>query len=154
MFESLLNSIQNLSLLAADLGIIGAPATSPAGDTPAQPVQIAGEVAAGAQAAAPAGEPMSMIWWIVIYGAMFAALYFFLFRPQRKREKKMREVQAGIKAGDNIVTNSGLFGRVSDVGTDCFIVEFGISGKTVRIPVLKADVAGVREPVMTPPPKE
>jgi preprotein translocase subunit YajC len=96
-------------------------------------------------------NPMVMI---LLYVAVFAAAYFFMIRPHRKREKAMRELQSGIKTGDNIVTTGGLFGRVSDVGTDCFVIEFGISGRTMRVPVLKTDVLGVREPVLTPPPKE
>ena len=89
------------------------------------------------------------IWAVFLVGA-----WFFLMRPHRKREKKLKEMQSQIKAGDNIVTNSGLFGKITDVGTDCFIVEMGISGRTVKLPVLKSEVLGVREPVLTPPPKD
>jgi len=96
-------------------------------------------------------NPMVMI---LLYVAVFAAAYFFMIRPHRKREKAMKELQSTIKTGDNIVTTGGLFGRVTDVGTDCFVIEFGVSGRTMRVPVLKSDVLGVREPVLTPPPKE
>ena len=96
-------------------------------------------------------NPMFMI---LLYVALFAAAYFFMIRPHRKREKAMKELQSTIKTGDNIVTSNGFFGRVTDVGTDCFVIEFGVSGRTMRVPVLKSDVLGVREPVLTPPPKE
>jgi len=101
----------------------------------------------------PEDEPAPSIWssaWIwIFYAAIFVGMYFLLFRPQRKREKKAKEMQASIKVGDNIVTGSGLFGRVSDVGEDCFVVEFGTT-RPVKIPVLKSDVAAIRTPVMTP----
>jgi preprotein translocase subunit YajC len=64
----------------------------------------------------------------------------------------MKEMQATIGKDDNVITNSGLFGRVVDVGEDCFIVEFG-TNRGIRIPVLKSEVAGIRDPKMTPPPK-
>ena len=94
-----------------------------------------------------------MTWILLIYGVIFVAMYFIFFRPQRRREKKMKEMQSAITTGDNIITSGGLFGKVADIGEDCFIVEFGIN-RGVKIPVLKADVVGVRDPKMTPPPKE
>jgi preprotein translocase subunit YajC len=64
----------------------------------------------------------------------------------------MKEMQAAITTGDNVVTSGGMFGKVADIGEDCFIVEFG-TNRSIRIPVLKSDVIGIREPKMTPPPK-
>jgi len=92
--------------------------------------------------------PMLLIW-----AAVFAGMWFLMIRPQRKREKKMREMQAAITVGDNVVTNGGLFGKVADVGEDCFIVEFG-TNRGVRVPILKADVVAIRTPKMTPQPIE
>ena len=91
--------------------------------------------------------PMLLIW-----GGVILVMYLLMFRPQRKREKQMKEMQAGITTGDNIVTNAGLFGRVADVGEDCFIIEFG-TNRGIRIPVLKSEVVGIRAPKMTPEPK-
>jgi preprotein translocase subunit YajC len=54
--------------------------------------------------------------------------------------------------GDNVITNGGLYGRVSDVGDDAFIVEFG-TNRSIKIPVRKSDVLGIKEPKLTPPPK-
>ena len=104
----------------------------------------------------PPADPGGMSMWMVliIWGVVIVGFWLLMMRPQKKREKKMKEMQASIKAGDNVVTNGGMFGRVADVGTDCFVVEMGISGRTVKVPILKSDVLGVREPVLTPPPKE
>jgi len=92
--------------------------------------------------------PMLLIW-----GAVFVGMWFLLIRPQRKREKNMREMQSAITVGDNVVTNGGLFGKIADVGEDCFIVEFG-TNRGVRVPILKSDVAAIRTPKMTPQPVE
>ena len=89
----------------------------------------------------------------VIYGIIILFMYLVLFRPQRKREKKMKEMQATITVGDNIVTNAGFFGKVMDVGEDCFVIEFG-TNRGVRIPVAKSEVVGIRTPVLTPASKE
>jgi preprotein translocase subunit YajC len=90
------------------------------------------------------------IW--VVYAVILVGMYFLLMRPQRKREKQMKEMQAGIRVGDNVVTNGGLYGRVADLGEDSFIVEFG-TNRSIKIPVRKTDVLGVKEPKLTPPPK-
>ncbi|MCL1844762.1 MAG: preprotein translocase subunit YajC [Defluviitaleaceae bacterium] len=90
---------------------------------------------------------------LILWAAVFGGMWFFLIRPQRNREKKMKEMQETISSGDNVITSGGLFGKIADVGDDCFIVEFG-TNRSIRIPVLKSDVVGVRSPKMTPQPKE
>jgi len=83
------------------------------------------------------------IWALVIVG-----FYFLTIRPQRKRAKQMEEMQAGLKVGDNVLTNGGMFGRIAEVGEDCFVVEFG-TNRGVRIPIRKGDVLGVQSPQLT-----
>jgi preprotein translocase subunit YajC len=102
---------------------------------------------------APPQGGMDLWMMMLIYGAIFVGLWFLMIRPQRKREKKMRELQSAITTGDNVITSGGFFGKVADVGEDCFIVEFG-TNRGIRIPVLKGDVVGIREPKMTPQPKD
>jgi preprotein translocase subunit YajC len=41
------------------------------------------------------------------------AMYFFLIRPQRRRAREQQDVQKAIEIGDEIVTTSGIFGRVT-----------------------------------------
>jgi len=100
----------------------------------------------------PANEGGGMMLIIGYAVVMIVALYFLMYRGPKKRERKMKELQAGIRTGDNVVVTGGMFGRIADVGDDCFIVEFG-TNRGIRIPVLKSDVLGVREPKLTPPPK-
>ena len=86
------------------------------------------------------------IWTLVImYGAIIAIAWFLLIRPQRKQQKQMREMQEGIKIGDNIVTSSGMYGTIAEINEETFLVEFG-SGKSIRIPVGKNQVVAVRDP--------
>ncbi|MCL2198485.1 MAG: preprotein translocase subunit YajC [Defluviitaleaceae bacterium] len=107
----------------------------------------------GGYAAQPEPEPFSIWPMLLIWGGVFVAMWFFMIRPQRKREKQMKELQSQITVNDNVVTSGGFFGKVADVGEDCFIVEFG-TNRGIRIPVLKADVVAVRSPKMTPQAKE
>jgi len=157
MIQSIVNGIQQLTFFAwegfvpdGEIGTGGQPAVNQAGDAAA----TAGNYVTQAAEGATGGGLMGGLPLILVYVALFGGIWFFLLRPHKRREKKLKELQSTIKTGDNVVTNGGMFGKVTDVGTDCFVVEMGISGRTVKVPILKTDVLGVREPVLTPPPKD
>ena len=56
--------------------------------------------------------------------AMFAIMYFFMIRPQLKRQKNEKNFQSSIKKGDKIITTSGIHGK---------IIEFNDKDKTCII---------------------
>ena len=116
------------------------------------PSQQAAQTAAEAGEAAQPGlfSSMSSMLWIVV---MFVALYFFMIRPQRKRDKAQKEMQNALKVGDRIITTSGMYGKIVDVGSDAFMIEFG-DNRGIRVPVRKTDVSGVKTPNMAPPGRE
>lgn len=49
---------------------------------------------------------------------MFVVFYFFLIRPQQKRQKEVRDMQDGLKKGDSIVTIGGIHGVVDTLDED------------------------------------
>lgn len=85
---------------------------------------------------------IGMIIYIV---GLIAVFYLFVIRPQKKREKELKNLQDAIKVGDNVVTSMGFYGKVTDVYTDTYVIEFGLN-KGVRIPVSKSEVIGIKEP--------
>jgi len=85
---------------------------------------------------------------IILYGAIFAIFWFFLIRPQRKKQKATESMQNSIENGDSVLTNGGLYGKVVDRVNDVYTVEFGLN-KTVRIHVHKSAIASVSEPDVT-----
>jgi len=123
------------------------------GQSTAAPVAEA--VAEGANVvqntAEASGSAFSTVSMLLIYAVVFGAAWFFIFRPQRKRDKEMKQMQSDIRVGDNVVTTAGFYGKVVDIGEDVFIVEFG-SNRGIRIPVRKSDISGVKDPKLTPPP--
>ena len=100
------------------------------------------------------GGPMEMLVTLGFPLLMLVAIWFFMMRPQRKREKQMVEMQESLKVGENVLTSAGFYGKIVSVGHDSFMIEFGADGggRGVRVPVRKADVVGIKTPVMTPPP--
>jgi len=59
---------------------------------------------------------------------MFAVIYFFMIRPQQKRQKMEKEFENNLKVGDRVITKGGLHGRVSELGEGYVIIET-MSGK-------------------------
>lgn len=49
--------------------------------------------------------------------AMILVLYFFMIRPQMKRQKKEKAFQAEIKKGTKVITASGIHGKIVEVNT-------------------------------------
>ena len=54
---------------------------------------------------------------------IIVGFYFLLIRPQQKRQKQHRELVANLKKGDEVVTNGGTLGRISDVGENFISLE-------------------------------
>ena len=87
---------------------------------------------------------ISMVVWLVI---LFAFMYFFMVRPQKKEQKKMNAMLSQLAIGDSILTTSGFYGMVIDINDDqgTVIVEFG-NNKNCRIPMNKTAIVQVEKP--------
>lgn len=100
------------------------------------PVAVPGsEPAAGATAASPGAAPVWMNF--VIFGGMILFMFFFVIRPQQKRQKEHRNFIESLKTGMEVVTASGLIGRITTI-TDT-IVTLDLGGTSVR--VLKSTIS-------------
>ena len=93
----------------------------------------------GASSAAGMG---GMILWLVI---LFAFMYFFMIRPQKKETQKKNEMLSELATGDTVLTTSGFYGTVIDITDDTVIVEFG-SNKNCRIPMQKSTIVEAETP--------
>jgi preprotein translocase subunit YajC len=56
---------------------------------------------------------------------MFAVFYFLLIRPQRKKDKKVKDMLSALKVGDRISTIGGIFGTITSIKDDTFEVTVG-----------------------------
>lgn len=63
---------------------------------------------------------------------MFVAMYFLLIRPQQKRAKDHKKLQAELKAGDEVVTNGGVVGKITSVDESFAALEIA-SGVVVKV---------------------
>jgi len=58
------------------------------------------------------------IWGNLFIVPIFAAMYFLLIRPQRKRAREAKELQSALAEGDHVVLNSGIYGYISQIEDD------------------------------------
>lgn len=106
---------------------------------------------------------------IVMLIALIALMYFLLIRPQKKREKKVNEMRNSIKAGDEIITIGGIYGKIVKVRDDRLTIMVGTDKTKMEITrwaVSKIDSASAQkssrpareereeEPVRKPKPKK
>ncbi|HVU32006.1 MAG TPA: preprotein translocase subunit YajC [Opitutaceae bacterium] len=86
-----------------------------------------------AQTAAPAApqssSPFGGSWIIIAYVLLFGAMYFFMIAPQRKKQKEHEKMLSALKSGDEIVTTGGIFGVITNVKDDRFVVRIADNTK-------------------------
>ena len=91
---------------------------------------------AHAQDATQPGGLMSFLPLIII----FVIFYFLLIRPQMKRAKEHKKLVAELGTGDEVVTNGGILGRITDVGESFITVELA---DNVQIKVQRHAIASI-----------
>ena len=94
-----------------------------------------------AQAAAPAADGIGGLFGSpIVFIVIMAAMMFFMFRSQSKRQKELNAMIASIAKGDEVVTNGGIAGRVDDVGETFVGLEIA---PNVKIKLQKTAIAKV-----------
>ena len=71
--------------------------------------------------------------YIVLMVLLFAAMWFFMIRPQRKKEKEAKSMQDSVQVGDEIVTIGGIVGLCVKTGDDNIVIETGGDRHKIRI---------------------
>ena len=94
-------------------------------------------VAGGAAAAPP-----SWMTWLPIVG-MVLIFWFLIIRPQMKRQKEHQQKVAGLKKGDQVVTQGGLVGKIGKVDDTYVDIDLG---KDVRVKAVRHTIGEVIPP--------
>lgn len=93
---------------------------------------------AQAAAAAPTGEQPNMLMSLVPFIFIFGVMYFLVLRPQAKRQKEHQKFLSELKRGDDVVTASGILGRIEGL-TDQYVTLEIADG--VRIKMVRSQVS-------------
>jgi preprotein translocase subunit YajC len=101
-------------------------------------MMVAVALAEGNQPAGSAGGTwLSFVPFILI----FVVFYFLLILPQQKRQKKLKAMVDALKKGDKVVTSSGIWGTVANLGKDTVTLQVG---DNTKIKIQRDHIARIR----------
>lgn len=82
-----------------------------------------------AQAAPANGAPPNAFVQFLPMIVIFAAMYFLMIAPQRKKQKEHQKMLTELKVGDKVMTNAGIYGSITSVKEDRFVLQIADSTK-------------------------
>ena len=122
MFEKLFG-------IATSVAEAASSAASSAG-TAASSAAATGAAASGEVPAMGIGGMISMLLPMVL---IFVVFYFFLIRPQRKKDKQVKEMLNNLKAGDRVCTIGGIYGTITGIKDDTVTLTVGRDNLTMVV---------------------
>ncbi|MBK9309057.1 MAG: preprotein translocase subunit YajC [Nitrospira sp.] len=79
----------------------------------------------GSAAAGGAGGVLSLLPFLLI----FIIFYFLLIRPQQQKQKQQRALLDGLKKGDKVITTSGIWGTITNLGKETVTLQIADNTK-------------------------
>lgn len=72
--------------------------------------------------------------FIVMMVAIFAIMWFFMIRPQQKKQKEIKKFQNSLQEGTKVVTGGGVYGTVRKIDLEKSIIEVEVAkGVVIRV---------------------
>lgn len=92
-------------------------------------------------------NPTNQYSGILMMVLIFVVFYFFMIRPQTKRQKEIKKQREAMQVGDRVVTSGGIYGKVKEIKDATIVIEIA---ENVRIKVDKNSVFVAAEDIQTP----
>lgn len=102
----------------------------------------ANQAAAGAMPAG--GAAIQSIMPILMMVLVIVLLYFIMIRPQKKREKQLRDMVNAAKVGDSVVTIGGIAGKIVKIKDQYLYIETGVVGDAEKKGYLKMEKDAIK----------
>ena len=83
--------------------------------------------------AAPSNSPLAMVVTFAPMLLIFVVFWFMLIRPQRKKDKQVKEMLNNLKAGDRICTIGGIYGTITGIKDDTITLSVGRDNLTMVV---------------------
>jgi preprotein translocase subunit YajC len=90
--------------------------------------------------AAPAAAAQPELASLILPVGLVVLFYFFLIRPQSKRQKEHKEMVGGLQKGEEVITTGGMLGKVTSIGENFVTLEIS---RDVTIHVQKNSIQAV-----------
>jgi len=75
------------------------------------------------QATAATEGGMGQYGSIIMLVLIFVVFYFFMIRPQMKKQKELKNFRQSLKVGDKVITSGGIYGKINDIRDNIVIIE-------------------------------
>ena len=83
-----------------------------------------------------------MMGQLMLFGSIFLIFYLLVIRPQQKKAKAHTKLLEELKAGDDVITATGLYGKIKKKHADKDFVEIEIAPNTV-VKIETKQIAGL-----------
>jgi preprotein translocase subunit YajC len=93
------------------------------------------QAAEGVAQAAPAAQQAPGWMQFVPFAVIIGVFYFFLIRPQAKKQRETQSFLSALKVGDQVITQSGILGRIAGMNEQVVTLEVA---NNVQIKVLRS----------------
>jgi preprotein translocase subunit YajC len=100
-----------------------------------------------AMAGGQGGSQQNPMSFFLFMGIIVFIFYFLIFRPQKKRQQEHQKFVSSLQKGEEVVTDSGIIGRISGIADKIVTVEIA---DNVKIKILKQRVVGYKKNLEQP----
>ena len=70
--------------------------------------------------------------FLIMMVAIFAIMYFFMIRPQNKKQKEITNFRKSLEVGQSVITAGGIYGKVKEIEDSAVVVEIA-SGVKIKV---------------------
>jgi len=88
------------------------------------------------------GDLITLVLWMAV---LFGAMYFMIILPQKRRDKKTREMLGALQVGSEVVTVGGVMGKIVNIKDDEITVETSV--EKTKISFNKWAIKEVKKPI-------
>ena len=85
---------------------------------------------------------------LIFFGVIIVIFYFFMIRPQMKKQKELKNYRESLKKGDKVVTAGGIYGRIAEVSDRSVLLEID---QSVKIKLDKGSIVRTAEDLTDQP---
>ena len=109
---------------------------------PFMAIALAGWAAEGEAGAEGGGGLITIVGYLLFFGVV---MYLMIFLPQRRKDKKAKELMSSLQVGHRVTTHSGIVGKVVNIKDDVITVESGV--ERTQIEFKKWAIRDVEKPI-------
>ncbi len=90
-----------------------------------------------------AGQNGGLLGMLLPFIILFVLMYFMIIRPQKKRDKLVKEMLAGLIKGDKVLTIGGIIGKITSIKDDEIIIESGRGNEKSYLSMKRSSISEV-----------